>query len=231
MDIEARLEAVRERVAQAAHRSGRHADAVRLVAVGKRFPVSVLRQVIEAGQRRLGENRVQEAEAKAEELDGEIEWHLVGRLQSNKARPAARLFDWIHSVDSARLARRLSGFAEEARRHLDILVQVDLAGTAGRSGVAPVDLLRLLEEIGPQPHLRLRGLMTLPPVTDEPAGARPYFRELRELAGEAQARGLLPERIDLSMGMSRDYVVAVEEGATLVRIGTALFGPRPLLNG
>ena len=231
MDIETRLEEVQERVAQAAQRSGRHADAVRLVAVGKRFPVSVLRRLIEAGQRRLGENRVQEAEAKAEQLGGEIEWHLVGGLQSNKARRAARLFDWIHSVDSARLARRLSGFAQEARRHLDILVQVDLAGIPGRAGVVPADLLNLLEEIGLQPQLRLRGLMTLPPATDEPAGARPYFRRLRELADEAQARGLLPERTDLSMGMSKDYVIAVEEGATLVRIGTALFGPRPPLSG
>lgn len=231
MDIETRLHEVQKRVAQAARRSGRQADAVRLVAVGKRFPVSVLRQMVAAGQRRLGENRVQEAETKAEQLPGEIEWHLVGGLQSNKARRAARLFDWIHSIDSARLARRVSRFAQEAGRHLDILVQVDLAGTPGRAGVLPADLPGLLEEVGAQPQLRLRGLMTLPPETNEPAEARPYFRQLRTLASEAQARGLLPERIDLSMGMSRDYVIAVEEGATLVRIGTALFGPRPAVSG
>ena len=231
MEIEARLEQVRERIRRAAHRSGRHPDQVRLVAVGKTFPADVLRRAVAAGQRRIGENRVQEAEAKAPELPGEIEWHLVGHLQGNKARRAAQLFDWIHSVDSPRLARRLSESAREAERHLDILVQVDLAGEPGRAGVAPGDLRPLLESIGPLSNLRLRGLMTLPPVTATPGGARPHFRRLRELKESAQRHGLLPERADLSMGMSGDYEIAVEEGATLVRVGSAVFGPRPGISG
>ena len=227
MEIEARLEAVRERVRLAAERGGYPADRVRIVGVGKTFPASLLRQVVSAGLRRLGENRVQEAEAKARELSGEVEWHLVGHLQSNKARRAARLFDWIHSVDSIRLAKRLSDAAREAARQLDILIQVDLAGEKTKFGLGPDDLRPALEAVHAMPGLRLRGLMTLPPQIPTAEQARPFFRRLRELGDEARGQGLLAERFDLSMGMSGDYEVAVEEGATLVRVGSAIFGPRP----
>jgi pyridoxal phosphate enzyme (YggS family) len=221
-----RLAAVRRRISAAEARAGRPPGAVKVVAIGKTYPAEVLRQALEAGQRRLGENRVQEAEEKIPVLPTEVEWHLVGHLQSNKARRAARLFQWVHSLDSARLSRRLSEGAVEAGKTVNVLVQVKLAAEEAKSGVLPGELTELLSIVGPLPGLALKGLMILPPLEKDPEETRPYFRRLRKLAEEASSRGLLPAPCDLSMGMSGDYEVAVEEGATLVRVGTALFGRR-----
>ncbi|MFQ5670241.1 MAG: YggS family pyridoxal phosphate-dependent enzyme [Acidobacteriota bacterium] len=226
--IEERLARVRERIAAAARRSGRPPEAVQLVAVGKTFPAAILQRVVDAGQKALGENRVQEAVQKASVIRGEVEWHLVGHLQRNKARQAARLFDWIHSVDSVRLAHRLAACIAPGLHPLRILLQVDLSGEATKSGVPVAELPGILEAVGALPGLRVRGLMVLPPAL-EPSRVRPFFRRLRELAEEGHRRGLLPESPELSMGMSGDFEVAVEEGATMVRVGSAIFGRRPTL--
>jgi pyridoxal phosphate enzyme (YggS family) len=216
--LAARLASIQGRVAAAAQRAGRAAGEVRLVAVGKTFPVQRLAALVAAGQLRLGENRGQEAEGKAPHRPASVEWHLVGHLQSNKAARAARLFHWIHSLDGLPLARRLASAALAAARPLRELAQVDLAGgTASRSGLAPGDLPDFLRQARALPGLDLTGLMTLPPLTATAAAARPYFRRLRELATQMAAAGLLPVPWELSMGMSGDYEVAVEEGATLVR--------------
>jgi pyridoxal phosphate enzyme (YggS family) len=224
--IRRRLAEIRRRIAAAEARAGRPPASARLIAIGKTFPAAVLRQAIEAGQRRLGENRIQEAEEKIPVLPPDVEWHLVGHLQSNKAGRAARLFHWIHSLDSVRLARRLSAAAQDAGRALEALVQVKLVAEESKSGVSPRELPELLEAAGPLPGLAVRGLMILPPLDPDPEETRPYFRRLRKLAEEAANQGLLPAHFELSMGMSHDYEVGVEEGATLVRVGTALFGSR-----
>jgi pyridoxal phosphate enzyme (YggS family) len=222
-----RLEEIRRRMAAAEARSGRSLGSTRLVAVCKTFPADSVLGLRRAGQHHFGENRVQEAVAKAAELAGEdIQWHLVGHLQRNKARAAAGLFSWIHSVDNIDLARQLSTAAVAGGRSIKILIQVEMTGEEDRSGVAPAQVSDLLEEAGKLPGLELRGLMVLPPWLDETEEIRPYFRRLRKLAEQAGARGLLPAKFDLSMGMSRDFEIAIEEGSTLVRVGTALFGAR-----
>lgn len=225
------LAEIRRRMAAAEARSGRSPGSTRLVAVGKTFPARSVLGLRGAGQQHFGENRVQEALAKAAEVAVEdIQWHLVGHLQRNKVRAAAGLFSWIHSVGDADLARRLSMAAVDAGRMIKILVQVDMTGESGRSGVAPAQLPELLQAAGNLPGLEARGLMVLPPWLEETEEIRPYFRRLRKLAEQAAARGLLSAEFDLSMGMSRDFEIAIEEGATLVRVGTALFGPRAPLS-
>jgi PLP dependent protein len=229
----AAVAAVRERIARAAARAGRRAEEVTLVAVGKTFPAALLAQAFAAGVRDLGENRVQEAIPKIEALahlrPQGLRWHLVGHLQSNKARRAAVLFDLIHSVDSVDLANRLDRAAADAGRTLPVLVQVELGGEATKSGLAEVQLLPTLEATRGLPHLRVNGLMTIPPPSEDPEGSRPFFRRLRELRDQAAAKGLL-RGSELSMGMSGDFEVAVEEGATLVRVGSSLFGERATIN-
>jgi pyridoxal phosphate enzyme (YggS family) len=223
-----RVAAVRERIARAAVRASRPPDEVTLVAVSKTFPAEAVREAFAAGVRHFGENRVQEAEAKIEALSEErkkgLRWHMVGHLQSNKARRAPALFDLIHSVDSAAIARRLERAASEEGRRLRVLVQVDLAGEESKSGVPAEDLPELLEELRGLEGLQVGGLMALPPYLEAEA-VRPYFRRLRALRDEASDTGLL-DGGELSMGMSHDFETAVEEGATLVRIGTAIFGER-----
>jgi hypothetical protein len=226
--LAARLDAVRERLERAARGAGRSPASVRLLAVAKTRAPGEIREMIRAGVRDIGENRVQEAEAKARELvDTPVVWHLVGHLQGNKARRAVKLFDLIHSVNSVELAERLSRQAGEVGATQRILAQVDLAGEVTKSGIAAGVLLDALERMAVLPHLRLEGLMTLPPFLPDPEQVRPYFRRLHDLGRSACAKGLLagPEP-ELSMGMSYDFEVAVEEGATWVRIGTALFGER-----
>jgi pyridoxal phosphate enzyme (YggS family) len=224
-----RLAAVREQIARAAARAGRSPEDVVLVAVSKTFPAEAVREAFAAGLRVFGENKVQEAEGKIAALGDLVtqgaRFHLVGHLQGNKAKKAAALFDCVHSIDSADLARRLASAAAERGSVLRVLVQVDLAGEATKHGLGEGDLLPTLESIRGMPSLRAEGLMVLPPLTPDPAGARPYFKHLRELRDDAVARGLL-QGSELSMGMSHDLEVAVEEGATLVRVGTALFGGR-----
>ncbi|HYN85981.1 MAG TPA: YggS family pyridoxal phosphate-dependent enzyme [Pyrinomonadaceae bacterium] len=230
-DLRARLEAVRRRIDAAARRAGRDPREVTLIAVTKTHPAAVVREAIAAGARDLGENRVQEAAAKVEELGDEARaarWHLIGHLQSNKARRAAELFDCVHSVDDAALVRRLERIcAELGRERLDALVQVDLAGEATKEGVAEAALAEVIEAFAACERVRLVGLMTLPPFFDDAERARPFFRRLRELRDEWRARGAFgSEAGALSMGMTNDFEVAVEEGSTMVRVGTALFGER-----
>jgi PLP dependent protein len=224
-----RLEEVRRRIETCARRAGRDPAEITLVAVSKTHPPALLRLAIEAGASDLGENRVQEAEAKIEAVGRrQARWHLIGHLQANKARRAVTLFDVIHSVDSVSLARRLDRLCgEEGRDQLPIMIQVDLAGEATKSGVSEKDLPELVSAVKAGERLRLVGLMTLPPFFEEAERARPYFRRLRELRETIGSRNDFGEgRGELSMGMSNDYEVAIEEGATIVRVGTAIFGER-----
>lgn len=205
------------RIANAASRCGRRRSDVTLVAVTKKFPASVIREAYDLGLREFGENYVQEFEAKRAELGDchGARFHLIGHLQSNKAKKAAEIFDVIQTVDSVKLAHRL----DENQRPLDVMIEVKLSPEEAKAGADPEQLPALVEGIRACPHLRLRGLMTMPPWSEDAEQSRPYFTRLRTLAGQNQ----LPE---LSMGMSHDLEVAIEEGATMVRIGTALFGPR-----
>lgn len=224
--IAANLARIEQRIAAAAARAGRRAEAVTLVAVAKTFPAAAIRAAWEAGVRHFGENRVQEWEAKLPALAGlDATWHLVGHLQSNKARRAARLFHAIDSVDSAALAQKLDGAAAEAGRRLRVLLEVRLAPEATKHGAEPEDAPALAAAVAALPQLELAGLMAVPPLLEDPEAVRPYFARLRELAGRIAAQLGRPLPV-LSMGMSHDFEVAIEEGATEVRLGTALFGPR-----
>jgi len=222
--IQERLAAVRRRIETAAARSGRPSSAVTLVAVSKTMSAAAIREAVSAGVKILGENRVQEAREKIEALPGAAEWHLIGHLQTNKAKLAVGLFDCIHSLDSVRLAQELGRHAEEAGRRLRCLVEVNVGEEAQKSGVDAAEVRPLLEAARRLPQLSVQGLMTIPPFLPDPESARPFFRRLRDLRDRLESEGwTLP---DLSMGMSHDCEVAIEEGATLVRIGTAIFGSR-----
>jgi len=222
--IQERLAAVQRRIETAAARSGRPSSAVTLVAVSKTMPAAAIREAVSAGVKILGENRVQEAREKIEALPGAAEWHLIGHLQTNKAKLAVGLFDCIHSLDSVRLAQELGRHAEEAGRRLRCLVEVNLGEEAQKSGVDAVEVRPLVEAARRLPQLSVQGLMTIPPFLPDPESVRPFFRRLRDLRDRLESEGwTLP---DLSMGMSHDCEVAIEEGATLVRIGTAIFGSR-----
>lgn len=213
-----RLDSVEERIARAAARSGRRREDITLVAVTKKFPAQIIEEAASLGLRHFGENYVQEFEMKRPplaSLNG-AHFHFIGHLQANKARKAVELFDTIQTVDSARVAEKLN---QAASAPLDVMIEVKLSPEEAKAGVSPEDLPGLIEEVAACPNLRLRGLMTMPPWSDEAEPSRPYFQRLRALA---EANGL----IGLSMGMSHDFETAIEEGATLVRIGTALFGPR-----
>ncbi|HEX8652424.1 MAG TPA: YggS family pyridoxal phosphate-dependent enzyme [Pyrinomonadaceae bacterium] len=230
-ELRERLDGVRRRIEACARRNGRDPAEITLVAVSKTHPPVLLQRAIEAGVSDLGENRVQEAEAKITEVGRErARWHLIGHLQANKARRAVTLFDLIHSVDSVSLARRLERLcAEEGRVELPVMIQVDLAREETKSGVDEDELTELVGAVGACERLRLTGLMTLPPFFEDAEQTRPYFRRLRELRDIFSARMDFGDaRGELSMGMSHDYEVAIEEGATMVRIGTAIFGERPL---
>lgn len=216
-NLRERLAAVRERIERAAGRAGRNPAEILLLAVTKVFPASAVREAYALGLRDFGENYVQELEDKAPELKdlAGARFHLIGHLQSNKSRKASELFQVIQTVDSAKLARRLN----ETGRSLDVMVEVKLSPEEAKSGADPGALPQVIEAIRGCPNLRLLGLMTMPPWSDDPEVSRPYFRRLRELA---QCHGLA----HLSMGMSHDFEAAIEEGATCVRVGTALFGKR-----
>jgi PLP dependent protein len=224
-----RLRRVRERIVAAAGRVNRRPDEVTLVAVSKTHPTDIIREAIAAGVSDLGENRVQEADTKITAVGkASARWHLIGHLQSNKARRAVELFDVIHSVDSAALARRLDRVCGEVdREELPVLIQIDLGKESTKSGAAESELTEIVDVIKQSRIVRLQGLMTLPPYFDDPEQARPFFRRLRELRDELSARGEFADsRGELSMGMTHDYEVAIEEGATMVRVGTAIFGER-----
>ena len=224
--IASNIEQIRERIARAAARSDRRPEEVVLVAASKTVSAEAIRAAYDAGVRAFGENRVQEWEDKQPQLtDLQASRHLIGHLQSNKARRATRLFDWIDSVDDAALALKLDDSAGETNEWLAVLIEVQLDPAEKKSGVAQPDLPALAEAIVQMPHLQLRGLMTIPPFCEDPRDVRPYFRRLRRLRDdlEKQFDRSLPE---LSMGMSHDFEIAIEEGATQVRLGTAIFGER-----
>ena len=224
-----RLAGVRARIAAAARKCGRSPDEVTLIAISKTHPASAVKRLLELGTADIGENKVQEAAEKITEIGREkARWHLVGHLQANKARRAVNIFDVIHSLDSVDLARRLDRICtEEGRESLPILIQVDLGHEETKSGIDESELTHLVESLGPLKRLKLVGLMTLPPFFDDPEQSRPFFRRLRELRDELGQRGAFRDRTgELSMGMTHDFEVAIEEGATMIRIGTAIFGAR-----
>jgi pyridoxal phosphate enzyme (YggS family) len=226
--IAANLADVRARIAIAAGRAGRAASSIRLVAISKTHPVEYVQAAVRAGQTDFGENRVQDALQKiSQSADTAINWHLVGHLQSNKARRAAEAFACIHSIDSPELLGRVDAAAASAGRRPDLLIQIDLAGEPTKHGAHVDQLLRLFERGRTCRAAQLVGLMVLPPFTPDPEDARPYFRRVRELRDELGRSGVAQSMLrELSMGMSHDFEVAIEEGATLVRVGTAIFGSR-----
>jgi PLP dependent protein len=218
-DVAANLEQVRARIVEAAERARRDPSSVRLIGVSKTFPATAVVAAVRAGLPDIGENRVQEAMAKASDVAAagvSPTWHLIGHLQTNKVRPALDLFDCIHSIDSLRLATAVS---RQARKPMDVLLEVNVAGEATKTGFAPDDVLAAANEIAALPNIALRGLMTVAPESANPEDVRPVFRELRRLNEQLGYN-------ELSMGMSGDFEVAISEGATMVRIGRAIFGTR-----
>jgi len=228
MTIAENVARVRERMEAAARRAGRDLGKIRLVAVSKTVGLERILQAVEAGVDSLGENYVQEAQEKIGALEQRVSWHFIGHLQSNKAKAAARLFDWVHSVDSLKLAEELSRAGKQQSKILPVLLQVNLGKEETKFGAQEEEVFRLLERMGSLPGVSIKGLMAMPPFFENPEESRPYFRALRIMAenvSKRQISGVLME--ELSMGMSNDFEVAIEEGATLVRVGTAVFGPRP----
>ncbi len=225
MDLAENLGSVRQRIGAACARSGRELAAVTLVAVSKGHPPESVCALAGLGQTLFGENRVQEAKAKIPQCPGQLHWHLVGHLQTNKARDAVRCFEMIQSLDSLRLALEVNKHADAAAKTIPVLLEVNVAGESSKFGYKPESLLAELKEVNALPRLEIHGLMTIAPWTPTPEKARPIFRRLRELKFECE--GLLGAPLPhLSMGMTGDFEVAVEEGATLIRLGTALFGER-----
>jgi hypothetical protein len=228
MTVADNIRQVRETMAAAARRVGRSPSAIRLMAVTKTVDDERVGEAVAAGVEIIGENYVQEARRKLEILGKRGEWHLIGHLQTNKAKYAVRLFDMIHSVDRPELAVEIDRRAGDAGRIMPVLIEVNLAGEKSKSGVSPGAARDLIRAIAPLPNLSVAGLMTMPPWFDDPEEARPYFRALRELRDRIAAEAI--ERValrELSMGMTGDYPVAIEEGATIVRVGRGIFGVRP----
>jgi pyridoxal phosphate enzyme (YggS family) len=220
------LAEVKKRIERAALGCGRNPNDIKLVAVSKTHPTEILREAFYAGATIFGENKVQEAEGKIEQLGKEnLEWHLIGHLQSNKVRKAVKLFDVIHTLDSVELSERLERICiEENRKSLSVLIEVDLGGEASKNGIGENDLPKLIEFLQDCRHLKFDGFMIIPPFFEETEKVRPYFRRLREIRDKILPSGAL------SMGMSHDYEIAIEEGATIVRVGTAIFGEREIIN-
>jgi pyridoxal phosphate enzyme (YggS family) len=220
---------VRTRMRQAAERAGRDPMSVRLVAASKTVDVARIRAAIAAGVTILGENYLQETRQKLGQLgQAGVEWHLIGPLQRNKVRYVFDLFDMMHSLDRLELAEEINRRAERLGRRLSVLLEVNVGGEASKSGWTTADLLNDIRQLAALPHIQVRGLMTIPPPTSQPHEARPFFRQLRQLRDRLAQEGYDGMTFDeLSMGMTADYEVAIEEGATLVRVGTAIFGPRP----
>jgi pyridoxal phosphate enzyme (YggS family) len=232
MSIETNLQSIQHRITRAAERSGRDFRDIKLVAVSKTISLEKIINAVHAGALILGENKIQEAKDKITNYELQItnatvEWHLIGNLQKNKANAAVQLFDLIHSVDSAALAETLNRHAGKIEKLQRVLVQVKLADEATKHGVKETEFIGLLKAISDMENLKLEGIMTIPPFFADPEQARPYFRRLRHLAERARENGLAIN--ELSMGMSNDFEIAIEEGATLVRVGTAIFGERTYL--
>ena len=223
------LNSIQQRIRAACERAGRAPDSVTLLAVSKTHPPETIRAAADCGQLLFGDNKIQEAKAKIPLCPGKCRWQFIGHLQSNKVRDAVELFGMIQSVDSLSLAQEINKRCEQAAKKMPVLLEVNVAGEASKSGYAPEKLLAELKELNKLPRIEIQGLMTVPPWAPEMEKARPHFRRLREL--KLQCEGTLGAPLPhLSMGMSGDFEVAIEEGATLVRIGTALFGPRRKLN-
>jgi PLP dependent protein len=229
VDIAEHLNSIRQRIRAACGRAGRTPESVTLLAVSKTHPPETIREAVDCGQLLFGENKIQEAKAKIPLCPGKCRWHFIGHLQSNKVRDAVELFAMIQGVDSLALAREISKRCEPAARTMPVLLEVNVAGEASKFGYAPERLLAELAELNALPKIEIHGLMAIPPYTTDPEKARPYFRRLRELKQRAEAvlGATLPH---LSMGMSGDFEIAIEEGATMVRVGTALFGQRRKAN-
>ena len=227
VDVAANYRKVVERIQEAAARRGRDPRGIKLLAASKSQSVDKIQAAIEAGIRLFGENYVQEAQGKRAAIRESVEWHMIGHLQRNKVKTALDLFEMIQSLDSLELARELDKEGKKRGRVVRAFVEVNLGGEETKSGIAREKIAALMGEIGKLPYIRIEGLMAVPPFRENPEEARPYFRALRELQGELQ-RLKMPnvDLKELSMGMTHDYPVAIEEGATLVRIGTAIFGPR-----
>jgi pyridoxal phosphate enzyme (YggS family) len=231
MAVAENIAQIRQRIAAAAGRAHRNPTDITLMGVSKTFPVTSIREAYAAGLRAFGENRVQEFAGKAAAVRDlpDAKWHLIGHLQTNKAGRAVELFDAVDSVDSVRMAEKLNAIAQSAGKILNVLIEVNVGGEAAKSGVAPDsdELERILQGAARWGSLKIQGLMTVPPYSEDPQGSRPYFQQLREMRGRLAARAL-PEvgMGTLSMGMSHDFEVAIEEGATCLRVGTAIFGER-----
>ena len=219
LDIRDNLEKVQQAVERACRRSSRKPDDVLVIAVSKTVEIERIKRATEAGVKALGENRVQEAKDKVAVLGRPVPWHLIGSLQTNKAKDAVQLFDWIHSVDREELARELDRRAHQAERRVRVLVQVNIGLESQKGGVQPAELKPLLDAITGCRNLDVRGLMCIPPAAETAEASRPWFKRLRDLRDAAALE-------HCSMGMSGDFEVAIEEGATMVRVGTAIFGPR-----
>ncbi len=227
MDIAANIAQIRQQIASACANGGRTPEDIRLVAVSKKKPAADIEAAIAAGQKLFGESYVQECVAKIDDVEPAAEWHFIGGLQSNKVKYLAGKVAMIHSVDRLSLAEEIDRQWGKLNSAVDILIQVNLGEEETKSGTTADELLKLVSQVAQLKHLRIRGLMALPPWEEDPEAARPYFRQLRDLAEQVEALGLPNVKMqELSMGMSHDFQAAVEEGATLVRIGTAIFGAR-----
>lgn len=225
--IAANIARIKQRIAAAAARSGRDAESIRLMAVSKTVEPERIRQALDAGITLLGENYVQEAREKIPAVGQDVQWHMIGHLQTNKVKYVVNLFDWIHSVDRLELARELDKRAGQNNRLFNVLIEVNISGEESKNGAAPAHVLELVRQVSVLPNLEVRGLMTMPPYSDDPEASRPYFIALRKLRDEIKAAAIPDVSMDeLSMGMTDDFEVAIEEGATIIRVGRAIFGDR-----
>lgn len=229
MSIANNIYSISESISDFARNCGRDPKDIQLVAVSKRFPVTAIEEAILAGHLVFGENYIQEAEGKIEQIGNKARFHFIGHLQSNKAKIAARCFDLIETVDSLKLAKALNKYAIEENRTLEILLQINIGDDDNKSGIAPDQAEQLLKQINELSNISVIGLMTMPPFTEDPELARPHFHNLQLLAKALAEKELFADnkRVELSMGMSNDYHIAIQEGATIIRIGTAIFGQRP----
>ena len=225
MSLAENLDLIRQRIRAACARVGRDEKSVTLLAVSKTQPPETIREAVDCGQLLFGENKIQEAKAKIPLCPGKARWHFIGHLQSNKVRDAVEMFEMIQGVDSLAIAKEISKRAEQSAKTMPVLIEVNVAGEASKFGYAPEKLLAEFNELNVLPRIEVHGLMAIPPFTPVPEKARPYFQKLRQLKERAEAVLGAP-LTHLSMGMSGDFEVAIEEGATIVRVGTALFGER-----
>jgi pyridoxal phosphate enzyme (YggS family) len=228
MSIRKNIQSIRETITKTAIACNRDPATIKLLAVSKRHSIESIQEAIVADQFLFGENYIQEAQRKKERINN-ADFHFIGHLQSNKAKIAAEIFSMVETIDRIKLAKSLNKHLDKLEKNLDILVQVNIGKDRNKSGIAPELTQTLLEEIQSLPHIRLKGLMTIPPISTNPEEARAHFKNLRKLSQECAGKNLFFDNnnVELSMGMSHDYTVAIEEGSTSIRVGTAIFGPRP----